>query len=134
MGISVLLRRVPAPILSAILLVLLAIAIAFWDQRSDRGAEANIAQISRTRAELYDGDCEFSADVHLASRWSRFAFSMQQQTVRTALIALLRTKSVYMVDSSPAREAVRHQMLTAVNAVIGAGRATDLRFKTFELL
>lgn len=134
MGFSEGLRRVPAPIVTAILLVLLAIAVAFWDRGGGRTDEANIAQISPTRAQLADGDCEFAADVHLTSRWSRFAFSMRQQSIRTALIELLRTKSVYMVDSGPSREAVRSQMLALVNALLGAGCATDLRFTMFEVL
>jgi hypothetical protein len=128
-------RQLPAPIVTAIVLGLLAIAIGFWNQRSESSGETIVAQISRTRAQLADGsDCEFTADVQLAGRWSSFAFSMRREAVRAALVALLREKSSYMVDSRPSREAVRYQMLAAVNGVIGIGRATDLLFTTFELL
>lgn len=126
--------RLPAPIATAVLSVLVAIAIGFWGARGGGADGGAIAQISRTRAELSDGECEFAADVRLASRWGSFAFSMRQQTIRRSLIDLLRSKSAYMVDSAPAREALRFQMLSVVNDAIGSGRATDLRFTVFELL
>jgi len=39
-----------------------------------------------------------------------------------------------MVSTSTAREALRHQMVSAGNGVIGSGRATEIRFTEFELL
>jgi hypothetical protein len=128
------LRSLPAPIVTASLLVLLAIAIGFWGHRATGSHPEQIAQIARTRAKLSDGDCEFAADVHLASRWSGWAFSLREGAVRNALVALLRSKSRYMVATNPAREALRVQMLDAVNGVIGSGRATDLRITEFEFL
>jgi hypothetical protein len=128
------LRRMPAPISTSILVVLLAIAIAFWREGNAGTKGGTVAQISRTRAELVDGDCEFAADVELTGRWDSIAFSMRRQAIRTALLALLRTKSVYMVDSNPSREALRSQMLSAVNQLIGNGRARDFRFTAFEIL
>lgn len=127
-------RGLPAPIATAILIALVAIAIGFWGRGAAGTDGGGVAQIARTHAVLSDGECEFAADVRLASRWGRFAFSMRQQTIRSALAELLRSKSVYMVDSAPSREALRFQMLSVVNDAIGSGRATDLRFTVFELL
>jgi hypothetical protein len=128
------LRSLPAPIVTASLLVLLAIAVGFWGQRATGKPTEQIAQIARTRARLSDGDCEFAADVRLASRWSGWAFSLRENAVRNALVALLRSKSHYMVATNTAREALRVQMLDAVNSVIGSGRATDLHITEFEFL
>ena len=126
----------PAVVVTVVVLLLLgAIGLASQRSASTQGGDAIVAQISRTRAQLSGGtDCEFSADVTLAGRWSSFAFSMRREAIRAALVALLRTKSPYMVDSRPSREALRYQMLAAVNAVIGSGRATNLCFTAFELL
>jgi hypothetical protein len=126
-------RQFTAPLVTAIVLILLA--AGFWGQQKRSGDTTTVAQIARMRATLADGaDCEFSADVRLTSRWSGFAFSLHKETVRTELVALLRQKSEYMVNSVQAREALRYQMLAAVNRIIGNGRATDLCFTAFEFL
>ena len=128
-----LLSRLPAPFVTTSLLLLFAMAVAFWGQ-GVRGSPSSVAQLARTHARLSDGDCEFTADVQLASRWSGFSFSMHEGDVRSALIALLRSKSRYMVSTAPARESLRVQMLAAVNGVIGSGRATDLHLTDFQLM
>jgi hypothetical protein len=129
------LRRLPAPILTTSLLLLATVAILFWGRTTQVASAPNMAQIPRTHATLSDGgDCEFAADIQLADRWSGFAFSMHEGAVRDALIELLRSKSRYMVSTSTAREALRYQMVSAVNGVIGSGRATEIRFTEFDLL
>jgi hypothetical protein len=126
-------RQFVAPLVTA--LVLLLLGVAFWGQQKGSGGAATVAQIARTRAQLADGaDCEFTADVRLTDRWSGFAFSFRKEAVRTALIALLREKSEYMVNSQQSREALRYQMLATVNRIIGSGRATDFCITAFEVL
>jgi hypothetical protein len=129
-----LLSRLPSPILTASLLSLAMVVVLFWGRANWMADAPSVAQIARTHARLTDGDCEFAADVQLADRWSGFAFSMHEGAVRTALIELLRSKSRYMVSTATAREALRYQMMSAVNGVIGSGRATEIRFTEFDLL
>jgi hypothetical protein len=130
-----LLRRLPSPILTTSLLLLATVAILFWGRTTQVASTPNVAQIPRTHATLANGEeCEFAAEVQLAGRWSGFAFSLREGAVRAALIELLRSKSRYMVSTSTAREALRYQMVSAVNGVIGSGRATAIRFTAFELL
>lgn len=118
--------------MSSALAALLVVAVVFWRQESRPAPQ--VARLSKLQAKLNDGECEFSADIELESRWARFSFGMRESSVRSALIDVLRSKSRYMVSSSTAREALRHEMLGAVNGVIGDGRATDLRLPTFDLL
>lgn len=126
-------RQFTAPLVTAGVLIVLA--GAFWGPQSGSSATPAVGQIARTRAQLSNGaGCEFAADVQLTSRWSSFAFSMRKEAIRQAFVALLRTKSEYMVDSRTSREALRYQMLDVVNSLIGSGRATDLCFTAFELL
>jgi len=129
-----LLRRIPAPIVTASVVLLLGFAIGFWGRGATTAGEARLAQIPHTRAKLSDGDCEFAAQVQLADRWSGLVFSLHQGAVRTAVVDLLRSKSRYMVSTNTAREALRDQMISAVNGVIGSGRATDVSFTEFDLL
>ena len=114
-------------------LFLVVLTVAFWRQESSRPV-TQVARLARMQAKLNDGECERSADVQLAGRWARFSFGMRESSVRSALIDVLRSKSRYMVSSSTARESLRHEMLGAVNGVIGQGRATDLRLPLFDLL
>lgn len=129
-----LLRRLPAPILTASLLLLVTLVVVFWGPATRVASTPGVASVPRTHAMLADGECEFAADVKLADRWSGVAFSMHARAVRAAMVDLLRTKRRYMVSTSTAREALRHQMVSAVNGVIGTGRATEIRFTEFELL
>jgi hypothetical protein len=58
---------------------------------------------------------------------------MHEGDVRAALIELLRSKSRYMVKApAPRAEALRYQMVAAVNGVIGSGSATEIRLTEFE--
>lgn len=130
---TVLSRVRSAPAVSSAVVVLVVLTIAFWRQESSRPA-TQVARLPRMQAKLNDGECEFSAEVELAGRWARFSFGMRESSVRSALIDVLRTKSRYMVSSSTAREALRHEMLGAVNGVIGQGCATNLRLPLFDLM
>ena len=129
---TVLSRFRSAPLVSSALVALLVVAAVFWRQEARPAPQ--VARLSKLQAKLNDGECEFSADIELAGRWARFSFGMRESSVRSALIDVLRAKSRYMVSSSTAREALRHEMLGAVNGVIGDGRATDLRLPLFDLL
>ena len=129
---TVLSRFRSAPVVSTALVALLVVAVVFWRQEGRPAPQ--VARLSKLQAKLNDGECEFSADIELAGRWARFSFGMRESSVRSALIDVLRAKSRYMVSSSTAREALRHEMLGAVNGVIGNGRATDLRLPLFDLL
>src|SRR5262249_33101585 len=129
------LRSLPAPILTASILVLLAIGIGFWGRSSAGSSTSQVAQIARTKARLADdAGCEVAARVRPAERWGGLAVALREGAVRNALVTLLRSKSRYMVATNPAREALRVQMLAAVNGVIGSGRATDLQITEFEFL
>jgi flagellar basal body-associated protein FliL len=129
---TVLSRFRSAPLVSSALVTLLVVAVAFW--RHEGRPPTQVARLSNLQAKLNDGECEFSADIELAGRWARFSFGMRESSVRSALIDVLRSKSRYMVSSRTAREALRNEMLGAVNGVIGDGRATDLRLPLFDLL
>jgi len=128
-----LLRRLPAPIVTASILLLVVLAVGFWGRSVDSGAGGPVAQIPRTQAALADGSCEFAADVSLTDRWSGFAFALHTRAVRLALTDLLHSKSRYMVETNVARQALRQQMVAAVNGIIGSGRATDLQFTEFTV-
>jgi hypothetical protein len=122
-----------APGVTAVLVVLLAVTVVFWRQDSRGRVSSHVAHIEKVQAQLYDGECEFSADVVLTGRWGRVVFGLRENSVRSALADLMRTKSRYMVSSSTAREALRFEMLSSVNRVIGSGRATAVRLAHFEL-
>lgn len=114
-------------------LVLVVLTVAFWRQETGRPV-TQVARLANMQAKLNDGECEFSADIQLTGRWARFSFGMRESSVRSALIEVLRSKSRYMVSSGTARESLRHEMLGAVNDVLGKGRATDLRLPRFDLM
>lgn len=127
-------RRIKAPLVTATLLVLLAIGVGYGGRAGIDGASRSpVGEIRRTRAVLADAECEFEASVRLSDYWSSVTFSMRQDAVRKALVELLQSKSAYMVDSSQSREALRFQMLGVVNEVIGEGRAKDLEFTDFDV-
>ncbi len=122
-----------APGVTAALLVLIAIIVGFWRYDARGSASSHVARLAKVQAPLYDGACEFSADIVLSDRWGRLVFGLRENSVRTALVGLMRTKSRYMVGTSTAREALRFEMLSSVNRVIGSGRATAVRLVQFEL-
>lgn len=128
-----LLTRVRAePGVTAAVVVLLAVAVGFW--RADSRPTRHVAQLANVQAKLNDGECEFTADIDISGRWGRYAFGMRETTVRSSLVALLRTKSRYMVRTTTARESLRVEMLATVNRIIGTGRATAVRLPKFEIL
>lgn len=127
------LEDLPAPYVTAVSAALLLVALVAWS-RGFGGDGGTMATVPRTRARLFDGQCVFAADIELASVWGRLAFASRYPQVRNALIEVLRTKSRYMVNTQPAREALRGQMTAAVNRVIGDGRARRFEFTEFRLL
>jgi len=126
----------PAPLATGAVAVLVVIALAFAGFRPGVTAPNGrpLARIGKTQARLADGACEFAADVELDGRFSRYVFSSNYLSIRSALRDLMRTKRVYMVDSPTARQALRYQMVREVNRVVGRRVAADLRFTEFELL
>lgn len=102
--------------------------------RSGRDANlTHVARIGRTRALLNDGACTFAAAVMLRPDADVWTVERRQFELREAFVALLRTKSRYMVSTATAREALRRQMLREVNRVMAAPVADDLRFTEFVL-
>jgi hypothetical protein len=131
--LQALLSRVrSAPGLSAALLLLVVVGVVYW--RPESRPTTHVVRLSNLQAKLGDGECEFTADVDLSGRWGRIAFGMRESTVRSRLVALLRSKSRYMVRTSVARESLRVEMLDAVNGIIGSGRATAVRLPKFDVL
>lgn len=119
--------------MSLVVVLLLTVMVVFW--RQDRHPPRATVTLSMLQAKLNDGvQCEFTADIELAGRFGRFVFGLRENTVRAMLIDIVRAKSRYMVSTSTARESLRHEMLKAVNGVMGEGSATAVRLSRFELL
>src|SRR5262245_2074018 len=104
---SVAQRKMP-PVLAASVMTLILTIVGFWGYAANDARGSRIAHIGRTRAELNDGLCTFAAAVTVRSD-AHWAFERRQAEVRRALVALLRTKSRYMVSNPTAREALRSQ-------------------------
>jgi hypothetical protein len=116
----------------ASIVVLLLTIVGFWGY-TRRDAGQRIAHITRTRAVLNDAACTFAAAVTLLPDADEWAFERHQPEVRQALVALLKTKSRYMVSNPTAREALRIQMLREVNRVMARPTAEHLKFTEFVL-
>jgi len=128
------LPRLQAPIVTALLLVLAAIAVVSWGRRPGADGGRELGHVPRTRAKLYDGACVFAADVELQGRFGSFTFGRHDLEIRDALVDLLRTKPTYMVRTPMERESLRVQMLDTVNRVAGRPIAAALRLTEFVLL
>ena len=127
-------RRIPAPLLTTVLVVLLATTVLFWG-RSGVGDSTRLrtATLRNVRAELADAACVFTADVQLESAWQQWAFTRARLDIRKALVDLLRTKRRYMVENAVARQALGSEMTYAVNRVARATIAERVDFPAFEL-
>jgi hypothetical protein len=128
-------RNIPAPVVTALLVILAIVAVTGWGWRwtAVPGAPA-VAKVGRTKAKMFDGTCVFSAEVELRGTMSGMTFSRNYLAIKDALVELMRTKSEYMVRSSIARESLRSQMVQVVNRVVGREIAGELRFSEFLLL
>ena len=124
--------RRPSLIGATALAVVLTIVGAAGCATQAAGA-GHVAYIPRTRVELNDATCTFTTAVTLRAGADPAAFEVRQAEVRNALVAILRTKSRYMVSSATAREAVRRQMLREVNRVLDGPVADELQFTEFVL-
>jgi len=124
-------RKVP-PLIAASVVTLLLTIVGFWGYATQDAGGSRVAHIGRTRAALNDGLCTFAAAVTLR-RDAQWAFERRQGEVREALVAILRTKSRYMVSNPTAREALRLQMLREVNRVMAEPVADEFRFTEFVL-
>jgi hypothetical protein len=128
------LRRIPAPVATTALLLLLATMIAFWGRGPGSGpANLRTATIRNMRARLADGACVFTAAIQLRSLWDQWAFSRNRLEVRAAFARLLRTKSRYMVKTPVARQALRAQMAWEVNRVASRQIAERVDLPEFEV-
>jgi hypothetical protein len=125
-------RKIP-PLVAASVVTLILTIVGFWGYATHDARASRIAHITRTRAVLNDGACTFSAAVTLRPQADQWSFERHQGEVREALVALLRTKSRYMVSNPTAREALRIQMLREVNRVMAEPVADELRFTEFVL-
>jgi len=125
-------RKVP-PLIAASIVAMVLTIVGFWGYATHAAGAARIAHIMRTRAALNDGLCTFAAAVTLRPDADQWAFERRQGEVRQALVAVLRTKSRYMVSNPTAREALRLQMLREVNRVMQEPVADELRFTEFVL-
>jgi flagellar basal body-associated protein FliL len=125
-------RKVP-PLVAASVVTLVLTIVGFWGYATHDARASRIAHIGRTQAVLNDGECTFSAAVTLRADADQSAFEERQGQVREALVAILRTKSRYMVSNPTAREALRMQMLREVNRVMAQPVADELRFTEFLL-
>jgi hypothetical protein len=113
--------------------ILLLTIVGFWGYATHDASASRIAHIARTRAVLNDATCTFAASVRLLPAADQWAFERRQGEVREALVSILRTKSRYMVSNPTAREALRRQMLRAVNQVMDEPFADEFRFTEFVL-
>jgi flagellar basal body-associated protein FliL len=125
-------RKIP-PLIAASVVTLVLTIVGFWGYATHDARASRIAHITRARAVMNDATCTFSAAVTLRPQVDQWTFERRQGEVRDALIALLRTKSRYMVSNPTAREALRIQMLREVNRVMAAPVADELRFTEFVL-
>jgi len=121
------------PLIAASIVTLLLTIVGFWGYATHDGGSSHVAHIARTRATLNDGLCTFAAAVTLRPHADQWAFERRQGEVREALVAVLRTKSRYMVSNPTAREALRRQMLREVNRVMDEPVADEFRFTEFVL-
>lgn len=110
-------ERIQAPIVTALVIGLVVIAVAFWGNGGPTGPHT--ATLRHTRAKLADGNsCVFTADFELHSVWNQWAFARNRLDIRAALVDLVHTKSRYMVDSPTARASLSSQMVQVVNNVV----------------
>ncbi len=119
--------------MAASVVTLVLTIVGFWGHATHDASAARVATIGRTRAALNDGLCTFAATVTLRPDANAWTFERRQGEVREALVAVLRTKSRYMVSNPTAREALRRQMLREVNRVLAEPVADELRFTEFVL-
>jgi hypothetical protein len=125
-------RKIP-PLIAASVVTLILTIVGFWGYATHDASASRIAHITRTQATLNDGTCTFAAAVTLRPHADSWTFERRQGEVRDALVALLRTKSRYMVSNPTAREALRIQMLREVNRVMAEPVADELHFTEFVL-
>ena len=129
------LRRIPAPVVTASLLVLLTMMVLFWGRRGSGvpGASLRTATLSNVRADLADAGCIFTADVRLRSPLQQWTFARIRVEVRKEFVTLLRNKRRYMVANAVERQALGAQMAQAVNRVARHEIADEVDFPRFEL-
>ena len=119
---------------AAALLLLAGTLVGAWAYTTS-GAEApRVAQLPRTHAVLNDATCTFSVAVRVRDAGDARMLERRQTEIRDALVALLHTKSRYMVSTATAREALRAQMLREVNRVVGEPAADTLLITEFAIL
>jgi hypothetical protein len=118
--------------LAASVMTLVLTIVGFWGYAT-QDARGRASRTSAARGpRLNDGLCTFSATLTLKPE-SHWAFERRQSEVRQALVAILRTKSRYMVSNPTAREALRRQMVREVNRVLDEPVADELEFTEFVL-
>ena len=128
------LRRIPAPIVTTVLVLLATVMVAFWGrQDGDIGDGLRTATFRNVRAELADGGCLFTANVRLHTAWEQWALQRVRLDARQAFVTLLRNKRRYMIDNAVAREALASEMTYAVNRLAQASIADHVDFPSFQI-
>jgi hypothetical protein len=128
------LRRLPAPVVTVVAVALLVVGAVFWGTGPHGDGDARpTARVARVRARLTDGVCQFTADVELRDRRSRWTFDRSAGDIRAAFVGLLGRKSRYMVNTAVARESLREQMRDAVNQVARARIAERVTLPEFAV-
>jgi len=123
--------KVQAPIVTALVIALVVVAVAFWGYGGPTGPRT--ATLRRTRAKLADGNsCTFTADFELHSLWNQWAFARNRLDIRAALVDLVHTKSRYMIDTPTARESLTWQMVQVVNQVVDRHIADRVDLPQFD--
>ena len=123
-------RRIPAPLVTGTVVVLVAVMLLFWGQH---GGSLRTARVANLRADLADSGCILTADVQLESLWTQLAFARVRADAQREFIAIMRSKRRYMVQNAIEREALAVQMADAINHLARADIAERVDFSRFEL-
>ena len=123
--------RIPAPAVTASLLVLVVIMVLYWGERP--GPALRTARMTNVRATLADAGCEFTADVQLGSAWQQWTFARVRPEARREFVSILRYKRRYMVQNAVARQALSAEMTGAINRLARSDIAERVDFTRFEL-
>ena len=125
-------RRIPAPIATGAVVVLLVVMVLFWGQHGG-GLGLRTATVANVRADLADSGCIFTADVQLGSAWQQWTFARVRSDARRQFVTIMRYKRRYMVQNAVERQALAAEMAGAINRLARADIAERVDFPRFEL-
>ena len=119
-----------APVVTASVIILLAIMILGWG--AGRGS-LRTATIGDVRADLADAGCILTADIQLGSAWQQLAFARVRDDARRQFKTIMRTKRRYMVENAVERQALGAELARTINRMARSDIAEQVRFSRFEL-